>query len=186
MTKVTKADVGRPDVIKRKHLRSVLVSKAAARRYWKTLFYGIVNKKVNGPKYSNVNISLSDSLQAQLKGKAFQRVIRVNENLPDSYSPKITVTNKETTIRWLCTLGEIKLSLKESEGEIYAYKYRLPVILHRLIETKYDTVSDFLEELIFDSETTLERVVEDNALNGALITIFGLAAVVTTVAAITA
>lgn len=182
MTNVTKSDVGVDIVDNRKRPHSALVSKAAARRYWKTLFYGLVNKKVNGPKYTNVNISLSTALQDLLKGESFKRVIRVNENMSESHSPKITVTSKETVIRWNCTIGEIRLTLKESDGEVYASKYRLPVILHRLIETKYATVSDFLEELIFDAETTLERIVEDNALNGALVFTACAAAVVTIIA----
>lgn len=169
MTNVSKTDGAVRAVVNRKRPHSALVSKAAARRYWKTLFYGLVNKRVNGPKYTNVNINLSTALQDLLKGESFKRVIRVNENMAESHSPKITVTNKETVIRWNCTIGEIRLTLKETDGEVYASKYRLPVILHRLIETKYDSVSDFLEELIFDAETTLERIVEDNALNGALV-----------------
>lgn len=158
------------------------VTRTAARRYWKIVLSTLLGRRVRGPKYANYDICLTQSLKDKLETLSLERLKRIYDDNGRTASTVVTKEGAGFKIEWRSTLGHLSVVFKCNEAGWYIQKYRAPVLVQRLLEHRYDNLNELLEDLIFDSETTLERIVEDNAFVGLFYGVWltGLVAIITT------
>lgn len=142
------------------------VTRTAARRYWKIVLNTLIGRRVRGPKYANYDICLTESLKDKLETLSLERLNHIYRDNSQTASTVVTKEGAGFKIEWRSTIGHLSVVFKRNDAGWYIQKYRAPVLVQRLLEHRYVDLSELLEDLIFDSETTLERIVEDNAFVG--------------------